>query len=78
LHFLGASSKKIDAIYELREAAEEKALAERRVDEHPSAHNRDELLDKQLKLEDKTLNAITACHDCGHPHDASEPHVKGS
>lgn len=65
---MGISKKKIDAIYELREAAERKALAEKNLDEHPSPQSRDELLDTQIVLEDKTMTAIEICHDCGEEH----------
>jgi hypothetical protein len=68
------SKSKIDAIYELREAAEEKALAEKAVDDDPSWENRDALLDKQAKLEAKTVSAISVCHECGHEHLPDAPH----
>ncbi len=58
-----SSSKKIEAIYELRDAAEKKALAERAVDENPTPQNRDDLLKRQIELEDKTMTAIERCHD---------------
>ena len=62
------SKRKIDAIYELREAAEEKARAEKDVDDTPSAETKDRLLETQLNLEEKTAAAITVCHECGHEH----------
>ena len=68
------SSKKIDAIYELREAAEEKAHAERDFAETPSAQKRDALLDAQLELEQKTVDAIEVCHECGQEHGPGGAH----
>ena len=68
------SKEKIDAIFELREAAEKKALAEKALSEEPKAEKRDELLDAQLVLAEKTMAAIEVCHDCGHPHGGGEPH----
>jgi hypothetical protein len=68
------SSKKIDAIYALRSAAEEKAQAEIAVDAQPTADARDALLDAQLRLEAKTQDAIEACHECGHGHPPGQPH----
>lgn len=69
------SRKKIEAIYELRKAAESKALAEKALDDEPVVHRRDELLDAQIKLEEKTIAAIEVCHECGHPHSSDEPHA---
>lgn len=68
------SKHKIDAIYELREAAEEKARAETEVDVAPSPEKKDRLLETQLTLEEKTVAAITACHECGHEHAAGADH----
>lgn len=68
------SKSKIDAIYELREAAEEKARAEREVDAVPSPEKKDRLLETQLTLEEKTVAAIEACHECGHEHAPGEDH----
>jgi hypothetical protein len=68
------SESKIDAIYDLRQAAEEKALAEKAVDDDPSWENRDILLEKQSKLEAKTVSAIALCHECGHEHLPDAPH----
>ncbi len=70
-----SSREKIEAIYELRDAAEKKALAEKAVDENPTSQNRDHLLDRQIELEEKTMTAIERCHECGHPHQPGEPHV---
>lgn len=68
------SRQKIDAIYELREAAEEKARAEQEVDSAPSPEKKDQLLEKQLTLEAKTVAAIQACHECGHEHAPDADH----
>jgi hypothetical protein len=72
---LSDSKSKIDAIYELRYAAEQKALAEKAVDDDPSWENRDNLLDKQTKLNSKTVAAIRVCHECGHEHLPDGPHI---
>ena len=69
------SKKKIDAIYELREAAERKARVEQAVEEQPTKRGKDELLDAKLQLERKTVEAIDACHECGHAHGAGEDHI---
>ena len=69
------SKEKIDAIYKLRSAAEQKAHAERDLDEKPTPEARDALLDAQVELEKSTYQAITACHECGHEHGEDEPHV---
>lgn len=68
------SQKKMDAIYELRLAAERKALAEKALSEKPSHENRYKLLDKMLDLEAKTATAIEECHECGHAHEPGDPH----
>ncbi len=73
---MGTSRKKIDAIYELRAAAENKAVAERALEDEPVAERRDELLHAQIKLEEKTIEAIEVCHDCGRPHSSDEAHEK--
>jgi len=69
-----SSSEKINAIYDLRDAAEKKALAEKAVNEHPTPRNRDDLLDRQIELEEKTMTAIERCHECGHEHDPRAAH----
>jgi len=71
---MGRSSRKIDAIYEVRAAAEKKALAEKALDEHPGMEKRDQLLEARLTLEEKTIAAIEVCHDCGHAHGEDQPH----
>ncbi len=71
---MSVSKRKIDAIFELREAAEKKALAEKKATEDPTLENRDELLETRLTLEDKTVAAIETCHECGHEHGENTPH----
>ncbi|MBV9718472.1 MAG: hypothetical protein JOZ77_04085 [Candidatus Eremiobacteraeota bacterium] len=71
---MGISKQKIDAIYELREAAEEKALAAKSVDENPTPAKRDQLLKTQLALEEKTMAAISVCHECAQQHKDDAPH----
>jgi len=69
-----ASTRKIDAIYELREAAEEKGRKEKIVDDNPTPEHRDQLLESMTDLERKTTKAIAACHECGHLHEPDAPH----
>jgi hypothetical protein len=71
---MSESKRKIEAIYELRQAAEEKARAEKEVDDAPSAEKKDRLLETQLKLEEKTVAAIRLCHECGREHAAGADH----
>jgi hypothetical protein len=71
---VATSKRKIDTIYELRKAAEGKALAEKELEADPGAERRDRLLDAQIKLEEKTIEAIEACHECGQPHSSDEAH----
>jgi len=66
---------KVNAIYSLRDAAEQKALAEMKLRDAPSERHRDELLDAQIKLEAKTQDAIEACHECGGQHPPDKPHL---
>ena len=70
------SQEKIEAIYDLRAAAAKNAIAEKELDENPSASKRDALLDAQIELESKTQRAIEVCHECGHEHEPGAPHVK--
>ena len=63
------SKAKIDAIFQLREAAEKKALAEVVAQSSPSAQHLDVLLEAQMSLEAKTQTAIEICHECGHEHE---------
>lgn len=66
---------KVEAIYDLRDAAETKAHAEIALEQEPTPENRDQLLEAQMDLESKTQDAIEVCHDCGHAHASSEPHA---
>jgi len=69
-----SSRKKIDAIYDVRRAAESKALAEKALEERPDARHRDALLSAQMTLEKKTVEAIEACHECGYVHEPGHTH----
>jgi hypothetical protein len=71
---MAQSKDKIEAIYELRRAAEEKARAEGELRYAPSPETRDALLDAQLTLEEKTLYAIDVCHECGDHHPLGQAH----
>ena len=72
------SSKKTDAIYSLREAAEAKARAEVCADANPTPAARDALLEARLELEAKTQDAVESCHECGHAHAVDAPHYAGN
>ena len=63
-----SSEDKVTAVYELRDAVEEKVRAEMRVETHPSAAARDELLEATLEMERHTQRAIEVCHACGRTH----------
>lgn len=66
---------KVEAIFELREAVEEKVHAEYSAAREGSPEARDALLDATLKVNEKTQDAIEVCHTCDLPHAASEPHT---
>ena len=68
------SRKKIDAIFDLRRAAESKALAEKALEERPDPKRRDALLNAQIKLEEKTAEAIDVCHECGYARESGHQH----
>jgi hypothetical protein len=59
---------KVQAIYDLREAAEQHARAAIRVERNNTPEARDELLEARIRLENQTHDAIVACHQCGRPH----------
>lgn len=59
-----SSSKKVAAIYDLRAAAEAKAKAQVAVEHDSTPNSRDALLEAQIELENKTADAVEACHDC--------------
>ncbi len=67
-------TNKIEAIYDLREAVEQKVHAEKALEARPSAENRDALLDAQLAVEARTQDAIESCLECGTCHAPDEPH----
>jgi hypothetical protein len=62
------SREKVDAVYDLREAVEQKVRAEVEVEAHPSQRARDVLLDATLNVESRTQHAIEVCHACGLAH----------
>lgn len=66
---------KVEAIFELQEAVEEKVHAEYSAARDGSPEARDALLDATLKVAAKTQDAIEICHSCDQPHAASEPHT---
>lgn len=72
------SSRKIAAIYDLRDAAEAKANAQNAVESHSTPDSRDALLDAQIELEAKTADAVDVCHDCDDPtHDHDRKNTGG-
>ena len=71
---MATSQQKLEAIYDLREAAELKAHAERDLAMAPSVAARDALLEAQLVLEERTQIAVEVCHECGHAHELGGPH----
>jgi hypothetical protein len=65
---------KVDAIYDLRDAAEEHGLAIADLKADPqSADAKDAVLEARSKLEAATVDAIESCHHCGKAH-ATEAH----
>jgi len=64
---------KVEAIYDVREAAELHARAEVAVEKSPSPAKKDELLDAKLALEEATQDAIEACEHCALPHAPQTP-----
>ncbi|MFN2529187.1 MAG: hypothetical protein ABR584_10790 [Candidatus Baltobacteraceae bacterium] len=67
---------KVQAVYELREAAEEHGRAELQIDLDRSPENVDRLLEAKERLELKTVEAIQACEHCGETHCEDESHQK--
>lgn len=70
------SAQKIEAIYELREAAEEHGRIDAATAQRHDAAARSLRLAAREKLEEKTAHAIEACHECGRPHADDAPHVE--
>lgn len=70
------AKNKVDAVYELREAAEEHGKAEAMIDSDRSPENIGRLLDAKERLEVKTVEAIEACEHCGEEHCDDESHKK--
>ena len=60
---------KVDAIFELREAAEEHGRASAQLDDTPdSKEARFAVFDTRAKLEAATVEAMESCHHCGGAH----------
>ena len=72
------AKNKVQAVYELREAAEEHGKAEALLDAERSSENVDKLLDAKERLEVKTVQAIQACGQCGEPHCDDATHAQTS
>jgi hypothetical protein len=67
---------KVEAIYDLRQAVEQKVHAEIALLQENTPDKRDALLDAALSVESKTQDAIETCIHCGRPHIAEEPHER--
>ena len=72
------SKDKVQAIFDLRAAVEEKVLAQVKAERDGTPKTRDLLLDATLKVEAKTQDAIEVCHACDRPHAVDEPHERRS
>ena len=70
------SKDKVQAIFDLRAAVEEKTLAQVAADRDDTATARELLLDATLKVEAKTQDAIEICHACERPHAMDLPHER--
>jgi hypothetical protein len=71
-----AHKDKVEAIYELREAVEQKVHAEQALTRKDTPDARVALLDASLRVEAKTQDAIEVCIHCGRPHTDDEPHER--
>ena len=69
---------KVEAVYELRKAAEQHGHAEAQVDLDRSPENVDRLLEAKERLELKTIEAIEACEHCGEQHCDDESHKRNN
>jgi uncharacterized protein with PIN domain len=67
---------KVEAIYDLRNAVEEKVGAKHALEREDTPETRDALLSATLKVEAKTQDAIEVCIHCGRAHAADEPHER--
>lgn len=67
---------KVEAVYELREAAEAHGRAEAQLDAHRSPDAVDALLDAKELLEIKTVEAIQSCEHCAEAHCDDPTHKK--
>jgi hypothetical protein len=69
------SAEQIDAIYELREAAAEHGRVEAETADRNDQPARAKRLAAREKLEEKTFQAIEACHECGDAHAGDRRHT---
>ena len=67
---------KVEAVYELREAAQEHGKAESRIERERTPQNIDRLLEAKERLELKTIEAIASCEHCGESHCDDASHTK--
>ncbi len=64
---------KVDAIFELREAAEEHGRVSAELEDQPhSPEARDAVLEARTKLEAATAHAMESCHYCGEAHSTAD------
>lgn len=64
---------KVEAIFDLRAAAEAHARAEVAVEQAPTPAKKDQLLDAKVALGEATQDAIEACEHCSLPHAKNDP-----
>lgn len=67
---------KVEAVYQLREAAEAHGRAEAEFDKDRSPENVDALLEAKELLEVKTVEAIEACEHCAQSHCEDPDHKR--
>ena len=66
-------ARKLEAIYELREAAQEYGRVLDQIGEREDADSRDQRIAAMERVEESTARAIEACEYCGRPHTDEEP-----
>jgi|GEM_PF-2515978 len=68
------TKEKVDAVFELREAAQELGRQQEKLERDGSPEQRDAVLDARLEVEGKTAEAVEACAYCGREHCDDEGH----
>ncbi|MBV8244800.1 MAG: hypothetical protein JOZ38_02660 [Candidatus Eremiobacteraeota bacterium] len=59
---------KLEAVYELRDSAEQHGRAQAAVERSASSENVRALIETRNDVDEKTTEAIEACHHCGRTH----------